>query len=134
MKMTDDMSVNCFEQKVLRSICKGIHEDGLWRRRYNSKLYDLYNQLPASKTIKTNRLRWNGHVQRLPEDNPTKIAFKTIPLGKHGMFRPKTGTYINDIERHQWLKKLGIKDWTAVARDREDWKALLKEAKADSGL
>lgn len=112
-------------------ICKRVQEKGLWRRRYNFELYQIYELPPANKRVKYNHLRWIGHVERLPDENSTKRIFKTIPFGKRSAGRPKKrfiGAIMND------LKKLGIRNCLRAARDRNKWKVMLKEAKAHLGL
>ena len=43
-----------------------------WRIRYNSELYSIYTDPDIIKTIKISKLRWTGHIMRMPEENPVK--------------------------------------------------------------
>ena len=61
------------ERKILRRIFGPIKErDDTWRIKTNDEL----NRLIANKTIinyiKTQRLGWFGHVQRIPDDGMVK--------------------------------------------------------------
>ena len=65
--------------------------------------------------IKAQRLRWFGHVQRMPETRAAKKIFKWNPLTTRPTARPK----------HRWedniIKDLGeikIKNWITFAQDR----------------
>lgn len=64
MKAADELLLNSFERKVLRLILGGVQEHNLWRKWYNFELYKLYDQASATKTVKLNRLRWIGHVEK----------------------------------------------------------------------
>lgn len=89
LRQTEINALDCFERKILRTIFGGVQEDEGWRRRYNYELYALYDQPSIVKTIKVNRLRWLGHMMRYADNNPTKLAFTQIPLGRRGTGRPK---------------------------------------------
>jgi hypothetical protein len=52
-----------FERKILRIIHGAIKIDSVWRSRYK-ELYSLLNKVDIIKRIKTNRLRWAGHVTK----------------------------------------------------------------------
>lgn len=52
------------------------------------------------------------------------------PEGRRRTDRPKV-RWLGVLED---VKKLGVKNWWTVARDREDWKKVLREAEAHAGL
>jgi hypothetical protein len=63
-------------------------EGGQWRKRYNKELEELYNE--PNTVIKSNRVRWAGHVVRMDENElPEKILW-TNPGGQRGRGRPKS--------------------------------------------
>jgi hypothetical protein len=44
-----------------------VYDNGIWRIRTNKELMALYQELDKVGEIKKARLRWVGHVERLPE-------------------------------------------------------------------
>jgi hypothetical protein len=77
-----------FERKILRRIYGAVQTDEVWRRRYNQKLYSLFNDVDIIKRIKINRLRWAGHVIRRANEliKPTMLV---KPEGKRKKGRPR---------------------------------------------
>jgi hypothetical protein len=61
-------------------------------------------------------------VQRLPEERTVKKVFKNIPEGKWPRKR-----WLLDVEKV--LKKMGVRGWRKIARDRFTWKLIGKETK-----
>jgi hypothetical protein len=59
-----------FERKVFRTICGPKIENGVYRRRYNYKLYKEFNSPNALNNTKTSRLRYAFHMIRRPEFLP----------------------------------------------------------------
>jgi hypothetical protein len=57
-----------FENRVLRKMFgPKWEEDGSWRKLHNDELYNLYSSPNIVRVIKTRRLRWAGHVERMGE-------------------------------------------------------------------
>jgi hypothetical protein len=42
-----------------------VLDNGVWRKRHNHELYELFNEPDIVKYIKINRLGWAGHVIRM---------------------------------------------------------------------
>jgi hypothetical protein len=70
------------ERRILRRICGAVQIDGVWRRRYNKKVYSLFNDVDTIKRIKISRLRWAGHVIRLENEEMIKRVMLIKPEGK----------------------------------------------------
>ena len=49
-----------------------IMEKAVFAIIVNCTLYKLYTDLDIIKTIKISKLRWTGHIMRMPEENPVK--------------------------------------------------------------
>ena len=64
-----------FERNVLRTIFGTKEENGAYRRRYNFELNKDYGDANIIAIIKTNRLRWAGHVARMEDERPAKTLF-----------------------------------------------------------
>ncbi len=56
LKEADRRVLGVFERKVLRSILGGKLEDGVWRRRMNHELYQVYKHADIVKVIQRGRL------------------------------------------------------------------------------
>lgn len=116
-----------WERKILRRIYGGINENGVWRTRTNQELRALYQEPDIVTEIKTGRLRWAGHVQRLPETSTTKKIFTGGPGGRRRRGRPRK-RWVDDLEDD--LRKLGVRRWRMRAEEREDWRQICLQARA----
>jgi len=76
-----------FERKILR-IFGPMKENQIWRIKTNEELDKLIKHINIVNYIKTKRLSWFGHVQRMPGTITVKI-FKWNPLTKRSQERPK---------------------------------------------
>ena len=91
LRESDRRALGVFERKVLRSILGGKLEEGVWRRRMNHELYQVYKDADIVKRIKHGRLQWAGHVARMPEERSAKIIFSRDPdRGRRLRGRPRT--------------------------------------------
>jgi hypothetical protein len=68
--------------KVFRSGDRKLKENRTGRIRTNQGLMDPYRGTDVILEITKCRLRWLGHVQRMPEEKTVKKAFKNILEGK----------------------------------------------------
>jgi hypothetical protein len=58
-----------FEKRLLRRIF-GLKRDeviGGWRKLHTEELHDLYSLPSKTRTIKSGRMRWVGHVAQIGE-------------------------------------------------------------------
>jgi hypothetical protein len=60
-----------FENRVLRRISGPKRDEvtGGLRKLHNEELHNLYSSPSISRTIKSRRIRWAGHVARAEEKN-----------------------------------------------------------------
>jgi hypothetical protein len=93
------------ERRILRCIFGAMQENGVWRKRYNHELYELFNDLVKYVTIK--RLGWTGHVIRIDNNRTVRKAFNTKPIGIRKIGRPKL-RWEDDVI--QDIKTLGVKN------------------------
>ena len=135
LTQTLEQRLNAFEKKVLRRIYGPAQEGGRWRPRWNNELYRLYNDLNIVEDIKIRRLGWAGHVIRMADERiPKKVLngtfYNTRPVG-----RPRT-RWADVVQRDalQLLGIRGIRGWRRRAENRNEWRQLLREAKARKGL
>jgi len=64
-------------------------ENQTWRIKNNEELDKLIKHENVVNYIKAQRLRWFGHIQRMPEARATKTIFKWNPLTTRPRGRPK---------------------------------------------
>jgi len=82
--------------------------------------------------IKIRRLGWAGHIIRMEEERiPKKVLNRnfhiTRPVG-----RPRTRWV--DVVQRDALHLLGIRGWRRRTENRDEWRHLMREAKARKGL
>jgi hypothetical protein len=66
-----------------------VQENGVWRKRHNHELFELFNESDIVKYIKINIVGWIGHVIRMDNNRTVKKAFNTKPVGTRNIGRPK---------------------------------------------
>jgi len=83
-----------FENRVLRRIFwpKRDEMTGEWRKLHNEELSDLYSSPNIVRVIKSQRMRWAGHVARMGERKGIYRVLVGEPEGKRPLGRP----------RHRW--------------------------------
>ena len=67
---TDVATLRVFERKVLRKIFGPVPVGDDFRIRFNSKLYELLNDIDVVQRINIQRLRWLGPVVGMEENAP----------------------------------------------------------------
>ena len=123
-------NIDAFQRRLLRSIL-GIK----WPKKItNADLYKKADEIPWSVAIAKRRLRWTGHLLRLPDVTPAKQALleairKTkLPRGGQRttwlktIKRDLTSTEVNIYDPHTW----------DLARDRDQWRTLTECAMSDA--
>jgi hypothetical protein len=66
---------------------------GEWRKLHNEELRDLYSLPSIIRIIKSQRMRWAGHVARMGEKRKAYRLFVGKPEGKRPLGRPS----------HRWV-------------------------------
>ncbi len=122
----DLQALGVCERRVLRTIFGGVQENGVWRRRMNHELAQLYGEPSIVKVTKAGRIRWAGHVARMPDNNPVKMVFATNPVGtrRRGAQRAR---WIDEV--YQDLESMGhSRGWREAAMNRVNWRNIVGEA------
>ena len=83
------------------------------------------------KFCKLSSLRWAGHVIRQDDDDLSRRVLLSEPAGKRPKGRPKLRW---DGGVKEDAAKLGCRNRTIVALNREGWRKLLTEAEVHPGL
>nr|CAH7754171.1 unnamed protein product [Callosobruchus chinensis] len=78
-----------WERKILRRTFGAKLTDLGWKKRLNEELYELLNESLTSNFVKSRRLQWLGHLERMEQEREVKqVAWKT-PQGKRKRGRPR---------------------------------------------
>jgi len=79
-----------FERKILRKIFGPTKEvNGLWRIKTNEELDELIKRKNIIRFIKSQRLKWLGHVERIRNEREVTRIYKWKPLASRPKGRPK---------------------------------------------
>ena len=119
--------VDALQRTLLRRTLK-IH----WPETItNKKLYEVTQLKPWSTEIKIRRLRWFGHLCRLPCEAPAKKALQeSLRPTKRPQGRPKT-TWLSILKKD--LKEINInniQEGIDKAKDRDVWKSVVGSIKS----
>jgi hypothetical protein len=123
---TLEMKIDAFQRNILRKILniKWPHTIS------NTKLYERTGEENWSQKIRKRRLRWLGHLMRLPETAPVQQALtEALRPTKRPPGKPKT-TWVSrmnmDLKELSPQLKLGSEKLRVVTSDRAKWRALTK--------
>jgi hypothetical protein len=58
LSKTDERLLSVFESRILRCVFGAVQKNGVWGKRYNHELYELFDEPGIVKYIKINRLGW----------------------------------------------------------------------------
>ena len=118
--------IDTFHRRLLHKILNIKWTNNNWIS--NNQLYDITHQTQWSKKIAHRRIRFFGHIARLDNHSPAKIALReaTRPT-KKPQGRPST-TLLGVLKKQ--LRGLGIRDFSEaidLAQDRDNWRKLITE-------
>jgi len=118
--------IDTFHRRLLRKILNIKWTNNNWIS--NNQLYDITHQTQWSKKIAHRRIRFFGHIARLDNHSPAKIALReaTRPT-KKPQGRPST-TLLGVLKKQ--LRGLGINYFSEaidLAQDRDNWRKLITE-------
>jgi hypothetical protein len=115
-----------FENRVLRRVFgpKSGEVTGKWRKLHNEELNDLYSLPNIVRVVKSRRMKWAGHVERMGEDRGVHRVLVGQPEGKRPLGRPRRRREDNiKMDLHEVGGRRG--DWMELAQDRDRWRALV---------
>jgi hypothetical protein len=80
-----------FENRVLRGIFgpKGDEVTVEWRKLHSGELHNLYSSPDIIREIKSSRMRWAGHVERMEVGRNVYRILVGKPEGKRPLRRPR---------------------------------------------
>ena len=132
LKESSIQNLMIFERKILRKIFGPTKEvNGLWRIKTNEELDVLIKRKNIIRFIKAQRLKWLGHVERMPNEREVTRIYKWKPLASRPKGRPKN-RWEDDVRMD--LQKMKIKNWKKSVLDRNSWRTIVERTKTRTEL
>jgi len=103
----------------------------MWRTRNNMEIDKIIEGADIVRFIKAQRIKWLGHIQRMDQARPTRKRLDWKPMGIRPVGRPRQRWQEDVMEN---LKKLKVKHWKEITKDRRTWRDLVEKAKTHKGL
>jgi hypothetical protein len=114
------------ENRVLRRIFGPKRDEvtGEWRKLHNEELHDLYSSPNIVRVIKSRRMRWAGHAERVGEERGVCRVLVGKREGKRPLERPRR-RWEDNIRMD--LQEVGCEgmDWIGLGQDRDSRRALV---------
>ncbi len=116
-KMED--SIDVFQRNLFRRSLNISWKDKIT----NKELYNKTGLKPYSTTVKNRRLKWFGHMCRLPEETPVRIAYSEATRKVKKLKGGQKLTWPKTIEKDLQNSKVDLKQAQILAQDRCSWNA-----------
>jgi hypothetical protein len=127
---SDERFLNIFERRILQLLFGPVEENGVWSRRYNKEIYELFKEPDVVQTIKIKRLEWAGHLLHMDYSRTVKKILNATPDGTRKVERPRQRL---EESVRQDIRILGIRNWRNSALNREEWRKHLRRPGHTSG-
>jgi hypothetical protein len=89
LTLREEYRLRLFENRVLRRIFGPKRDEvtGEWRKLHNEELHNLCSSPDIIRQVKSRRMRWAGHLERMGEERKLFKVFVgklegNIPLGR----------------------------------------------------
>ena len=120
--------MNIFERKAYRKILGPVYDNEKenWRILTNKEIHASVKKPTTTETIRSNRLRWFAHLQRMGENR----------ISKRVLYMNLGTTRLRGRPRNRWQDEVrkdgrivGGEVWQEKVHNREEWKKLLRTAR-----
>ena len=91
LTLREERRLSVFENRVLRRVFGPKRDEvtGEWRKLHNEELSDMYALLNIVRVVKSRRIRWAGHVERMGQGRGVHRVLVGRPEGKRPLGRPR---------------------------------------------
>jgi hypothetical protein len=115
-----------FENRVLRRIFGPKRDEvtGEWKKLHNVELRDLYSSPSVLRIIKSKRMRWTVHVERMQGKKNAHMLFVGKPEGKRPLGRPRL-RWVDNIRMDLGEMGCGDVDRIGLTQGRNQQKAVV---------
>jgi hypothetical protein len=117
--------LNILERKVYRRILDPVHDNEKENCRIltNKEIYASVKKLTVIETIRLNRLRWFGHVQRVGENRiPKRVLY--MNLGTRRLRGRPRNRWQDEVREDGRI--VGGEGWQEKVHNKEEWKKFLR--------
>jgi len=124
----DRKQLNAFERKVYKRILGSVYDNEKinWGILTNKEIYASVKKPTIIETIRSNRLRWFGHVQRMEESRiPKRVLYMNLGTTRL-KGRPRKRW---QVEVREDGRIVGGEGWQEKVHNGEEWKKLLRTAR-----
>ena len=126
LTVAEENALRRFERKVYGPVTV----NGVWGIRYNSELYKFMGEEDIVRFIKA-QIQWLDQVERMNEMAMSKTVLKGKLYAMRRIGRPRI-RWMDDLNNIP--RRMGFQRWMEKARNRDQWRVIIKEAKAHPGL
>jgi siderophore synthetase component len=96
-----------------------------------TKIFNEYLRENVVRFVKSRRISWIGHVERTEDSGMPKRVMRGKIYFRRKRSRHKVG-WLDDVQAD--LREMRIEGWRRKTQDRDQWRRIAQEAKADEGL
>jgi hypothetical protein len=87
-----------WERKILHRIYGPQYIYNKWKTQTNEELINMFNTPDIVSTIKSRRIEWLGHIQKMERDRAVKWISEDNPGGRQRVGRPRL-RWLDGVER-----------------------------------
>jgi len=126
----DENNLRIVERQILRKMFGPVNIGNIWRIRNNMEIDKLIEGEDIVRFIKVQRIKWLGHIQRMDQARPARKLLDWKPMGIRQVGIPRQRWQEDVMED---LKKLKVKNWEEIAKDRRTGRDWLRRRKLTKG-
>jgi hypothetical protein len=91
---------------------------GEWRKLHNEELHDLFSSPNIIRIIKSGRMRWVGHIERVGEKRNAYRLLVGKPEGNKPLGRPRN-RWVDNFRMHIVEVGWGDVGWIGLVQGRD---------------